>query len=229
MGDLLTRLLPLSLGAAISPTVLAVALTVLSGRRAVARGAAYAAGVLLVLGGLTAIGLYGVRRTAPSAITTEIGHVVDGIAGVLLLLLAIGTILRGALHDPAAPDPDTTPPPKHQPGLRGAFVLGLAMMLANFSTILLYLPAMHAISAADLATGDTIVAVAIAFVITSTPATAPYLFRVVAPGPAGRVFGRLHEIVARNQRRIAIAIEVRLSRGEGAPLSDAHADHSRDG
>jgi len=208
MGDLLTRLLPLSLGAAISPTVLAVALTVLSGRRAVARGVAYVAGVLLVLGGLTAIGLYGVRRTAPSATTTEIGHVVDGIAGVLLLLLAIGTILRGALRDPAAPPPETAPPPEHQPGLRGAFVLGLAMMLANFSTILLYLPAMHLVSASGVPVGDKAIAVALAFVITSLPATMPLLFRVVAPGPAGRMFDGLHTFITRHQRRIGVTIEV---------------------
>ena len=141
MGDLLTKVLPLSLGAAVSPTVLGVILVILSGRRAVARGGAYLAGVLLVLAGLTVVGLYGVRDTDPSPATVSIERVVDGIAGVLLLLLALGTVLRAALRDPATPADQPPPDSDRQHGLGGAFVLGIAMMVSNFSTILLYLPA----------------------------------------------------------------------------------------
>lgn len=211
MGELLSKVLPLSLGAAISPTVLAVALVVLSGRRAVARGATYVAGVLVVLVGLTALGLYGVRTATPTPATTDIERVIDGFAGALLLLLAAGTILRGALHDPddpAAPAAGSTPPPDRQPGLRGAFLLGMAMMLANFSTILLYLPAMHAIAVADVADTEQAIAVVIAFVVTSLPAMAPLVFRVIAPGPAGRLFEGLHGFITRHQRQIGVVIEV---------------------
>lgn len=207
MGELLSKVIPLSLGAAVSPTVLAVILVVLSGRRAIARGSAYLAGVLMVLAGLTALGLYGVRQTDPSPETELVGHVVDGIAGVLLLLLALGTVLRAALRDPAAPAP-VTHDSDHRPGITGAFVLGTAMMISNFSTILLYLPAMHTISIAHVNTGDQVLAVALAFVITSLPASLPYLFRIVAPAAAAPMFDRLHAFVAHNQRRIGVAIEL---------------------
>ena len=208
MGELLSKLLPLSLGAAISPTVLAVVLVVLSGRRAVARGGAYLAGVLVVLAGLTALGLYGVRRAAPSATTTEIEHVIDGVAGVLLLLLALGTVLRTAARAPSSPVQDTPAPPDPRPGLGGAFLLGLAMMASNFSTILLYLPAMHLISTSSVPNSDKVLAVALAFVITSLPATVPFVFRVAAPTTASRVFGGLHEFITRHQRQIGVALEV---------------------
>lgn len=208
MGDLLTKVLPLSLGAAVSPTVLGVILVILSGRRAVARGGAYLAGVLLVLAGLTVVGLYGVRDTDPSPATVSIERVVDGIAGVLLLLLALGTVLRAALRDPATPADQPPPDSDRQHGLGGAFVLGIAMMVSNFSTILLYLPAMHIISAADVPGADKAAAVALAFVITSLPGTAPFVFRLAAPRVAVPAFARLHEIVARHQLQITVAIEV---------------------
>lgn len=216
MGELLSKVLPLSMGAAISPTVLAVVLVVLSGRRAVARGAAFVAGVLVVLAGLTALGLYGVRQVTPSATTTEIERVIDAIAGVLLLLLALGTVLRAAVRDAAAPPDEPpeastgtpTPGPDGRAGLGGAFVLGLAIMVSNFSTILLYLPTIHIVSTAEVDAGDKTLAVALAFVITALPATAPLAVRIVAPGPASRAFGRLHEFIARNQRRIGVVIEV---------------------
>jgi len=208
MGELLSKVLPLSLGAAVSPTVLAVVLVVLAGRRAIARGTAYVIGVLVVLAGLTALGLYGVRQAAPSAATIEVERAVDAIAGVLLLLLALGTILRAAVRDPAAPSETPSPTAEGRSSLGGAFVLGVAMMLSNFSTILLYLPAMHVISTAGVAAGDKVLAVAVAFVVTSLPATVPLVVRVVAPGPSARAFDRLHGFIARNQRRIGVTIEV---------------------
>ncbi|MFM8860860.1 MAG: GAP family protein [Acidimicrobiia bacterium] len=212
MGELLSKVLPLSLGAAISPTVLAVVLVVLSGRRAVARGAAYVAGVLVILAGLTALGLYGVRQVTPSATTTYIERAIDAVAGVLLLLLALGTMLRAAARDAAAPPDEPTeaptPEPDRRSGVGGAFVLGMAMMLSNFSTILLYLPAMHIVSTAEVTDRDKVLAVALAFVITSLPATMPLVVRIVAPGPASRAFGRLHEFISHNQRRIGVTIEV---------------------
>lgn len=208
MSELLSKVVPLSLGAAISPTVLAVGLVILSGRRAVARGAAFVAGVLVVLSGLTALGLYGVRQAAPSATTSDVEHIVDAVVGVLLLLLALGTVLRASTHDPATPPPDDAPPTDHRPGLWGAFVLGLAMMVSNFSTILLYLPAMHLVSAADMGGSDRVVAVVLAFVITSLPATAPFLFRVLSPGVSARAFDGLHAFLARHQRQIGVGVEV---------------------
>lgn len=208
MVDLLSKLIPLSLGAAVSPTVLGVILVILSGRRALARGAVYLAAVLLVLCGLTALGLYGVRQSAPSPTTTTVEHVIDGVAGVLLLLLALGTVLRAMVRDSAAPAAEGAPDSEREPGLWGAFLLGLTMMVTNFSTILLYLPAMHAVSVSSVPGADKVLAVALAFVITSTPATVPFGFRVLAPGPSARIFGTLHDVIARHQRQIAVAIEV---------------------
>ena len=208
MGDLLPKILPLSLGAAMSPTSLAALLVVLAGRRPIARGAAYLVGWLTVLVGLSAIGLWGVRQTAPSPTTETVGHVVDGIAGVLLLLLALGTVLMSALRGPAVATDEVPSATDHRPGLGGAFLLGVAMMVTNLSTILLYLPAMHAISMAHVARSDEVVAFALAFLITSLPVTLPFVVRIAAPGPSSRAFERLHRFLTAHQRTIGIVVEV---------------------
>jgi hypothetical protein len=80
--------------------------------------------------------------------------------------------------------------------------------MANFSTILLYLPAMREVSASRVAAADKVVVVAIVFLITSLAATLPLLLRVVAPGPSARWFATLHAFVTRHQRQIAVVIEV---------------------
>ena len=208
MSDLLTKVLPLALGAAVSPTSLAAILVVLSGKRPIARGLAFLIAWLGILGGLTALGLFGVRQTTPSPAADEITHVVDGMAGALLLVLALGTVLRAVLRDPASPPSETHTDPDRQPGLAGAFILGLAMMATNLTTILLYLPAMHAVSAAHVAATDEVLAVAIAFVITSLPVTLPFLFRVVVPGVAARGFGQLHAFIARYTTQIGVTMEL---------------------
>ena len=208
MGELLSKVLPLALGAAVSPTSLAALLVVLSGKRPIARGAAFLVAWLTVLLGLTAIGLWGVRQTTPNPAASQVGHVVDGIAGILLLLLALGTVLRAALRDPAAPAAEEDPTADHRPGLRGAFLLGLAMMVTNLSTILLYLPAMHAIATAHVARADEVTAAILAFLVTSLPVTAPFTLRLAAPGVSSRAFARLHEYLTKHQRQIGVAVEV---------------------
>jgi hypothetical protein len=208
MGDMLSKVIPLSLGAAISPTVLGLTLVILAGKRSVARGAAFLVGVLLVLGGLTALGLIGVRHGPPSASQVDITRGVDAVAGALLLLLALGTILKSWLRDPAKPGEEARPDADRNPGLLPAFVLGIVIMVTNFSTILLYLPDMRVISDAQVSTSGKIAAVVLAFVITSLPATGPYSFRIVAPNASARVFSGLHEFISRHERSIGVTVEL---------------------
>ena len=212
MGELLSKVLPLSLGAAVSPTVLIVMLLVLSGRRPIARGTAFLVGVLAVLGGLTAVGLLVSHTSHESTTQLEITHTVDAVAGVLLLVLAVATVVRalaaraGADADPPADHEDTDA--TSSAGILSALLLGMAMMLSNFSTILLYLPAMRAISAADVGFGDKALAVAIALVLTSIPATVPYLLRVTIPRASANLLQTLRAGAQRHSRQIGVAIEV---------------------
>lgn len=211
MGELLTKVIPLSLGAAISPTVLAVALIILSGKRPIARGTSYLFGVLTILSALTALGLFGLLSPPTDSVTRQdITRTVDGIFGVLLLLLAVGAVIRAYVKDPSAPkdSDDETNSDTSRGGILAPFLLGIGMMVVNFSTILLYLPAMHAIESSDVSGSNKALAVILAFLITSLPATAPYFVRICAPKTAGRAFAKLHVFITKHQHQIAIVIEV---------------------
>jgi hypothetical protein len=207
MGELLSKVIPLSLGAAVSPTVLALILVILGGKRAIARGAAFTAGVFTVLAGLTLIGLTFSHSASSNPANADIAKNIDGFAGILLLLIALTTILRTRLHrdDPAA---DPKPKPETNPSLHRAYLLGIVMMLVNFSTILLYLPAMREISDSRVAFDQKTITVILAILITSVTATIPLLVRIVAPGPAERAFTSLHALVSRHQRQIGLVIEI---------------------
>ena len=207
MGELLSKVIPLSLGAAVSPTVLALILVILGGKRAIARGAAFTAGVLTVLAGLTAVGLTFTRTASANPASADIAKAVDGFAGVLLLILALTSVLRTRLHKGDTTE-ESKPKPESDPSLPRAYLFGIVMMLVNFSTILLYLPAMREISESQVAFEQKAVAVILAILITSLAATIPLCIRIFAPGPAERVFSSLHAWVSRHQRQIGLVIEI---------------------
>ena len=207
MGDLLSKVIPLSIGAAFSPTVLALELLILSGKRSKGRSTAFIGGVLVVFAVLTALGLAISHTTSASPVQETITKTVDVVAGVLLLLLALATVLRSLVHDSVAPVDGEAKDAK-DPGLLSAFLLGLAIMVSNFSTILLYVPAMRSISASTVSTGDKVVAIALAFLITAAPILLIYGFAIVFPKFATPPLNKLRSWINRHQKVIGISVEV---------------------
>ena len=207
MGDLLTKVIPLSIGAAFSPTVLALELLILSGKRSRARSTAFLAGVLVVFAAITALGLVISHATSTSPVQETITKTVDVVAGALLLLLAAATLLRSLVHD-SVPPVDGEAKDAKNPGLFSAFLLGLAIMVSNFSTILLYIPAMRSISASEVSTGEKALAVALAFLITAAPILLIYGFATLFPAIATPPLNALRGWINRHQRVIGISVEV---------------------
>jgi hypothetical protein len=208
---LLPKVVPLALGAAVSPTVFGLELLILSSpRRPVVRGAAYVAGTLVVLGGLTVAGLAVTNHgTGLGTSANPVTRAIDGTLGFLLLLLALHTGLKAVTTDRDRPDdPAATAGSPRFASPQAAFVLGVVMMLSNFSTVLLYLPAMRAVTASPVPRADQVVAVVLVFVITAGPIIAPLVVRLVAPGPSAGWFESLHRLVTRYQTRLAVGIEV---------------------
>jgi len=164
-------------------------------------------GILLVFGAITAVGLLLSHTTSSSPAQVSITKTVDAVSGSLLLLLALGTILRSFVHNSVAPVGGETKDAK-TPGLTSAFLLGLAIMVTNFSTILLYIPAMRSISASDTSTPDKAIAVAIAFLIAAAPILFIYGFAVGFPKIATPPLNKLRGSIDRHQRVIGIVIEV---------------------
>jgi hypothetical protein len=168
MGSLLGLVLPLALGAAVSPTLLAVQLVTLSRRTApLARAWTVAAGAAFVLAGFGVAALLLARSAGGAHGRSMTDAVVRLMAALVLLVLGARTVLRGPR--PAKPE-RVGPHP-----LRQAFAIGAGLMLTNFSTIALFFPAMHAISVAHVSVDDKVLAFLLLYVITLLPVVVPPL------------------------------------------------------
>jgi hypothetical protein len=198
VGHLLGVVLPLAFGAAVSPTVLAVQLVMLSGRQApLKRAWAVAAACMLVLV------VFGVVALLVAGATTK-SHKSD--AGAIVKLVAAGLLValgvRGLLKPPRPPKPhrDSAHP------VRGAFLLGIGLMLTNFSSIVLFFPAMHEIGISDVAFGDKALVTALLFVIALLPATGPPLVVTLMGPRATPLLERLNRFFTDHRREIAAGL-----------------------
>jgi hypothetical protein len=196
-----SRVLPLAFGAAISPTILATAVLVLaSPHRAVLRGALYTLGTLVVLVAWTALGLTVLAGVHDHISPTQraVSGAVDATIGLVLVVFGIRQLLlppRPSTHERSGAD-----------GLAAVFALGVVMMLTNFTSLMLYLPAMKDIARFPDPTSDKIVVTAVAIFVTSLAATLPLALRVVAPGPATTILGDVNRFVTRHQRAIVVIV-----------------------
>lgn len=201
MGHLLAIVLPLALGAAVSPTLLALQLLTLSRpQRPLARAWAVAAGAALVLAGYGVLAFALARSTGGSGSPDEAGAIVKLVAAVLLLALGARQ-LRAPARD-APPKRERTP--AHP--LRQSFALGAAVMLTNFSTIVLFFPATHEIGVDDAALGAKVVAFALLYVVTLAPALGPPLVVTLMGARATPLLERLNRFFTARRRAIGAGI-----------------------
>ncbi len=208
MASLLAAVLPLALGAAVSPTLLALQLLVLTGStRRMARAWALAAGAALVLAGFMVLcATVLARLVTHHGRTSTTGAVVALGAAALLIGLAARTLLHrpepGATQRSALGDRLATAPTGW---FVGAGALGMA---TNLSTLVLVLPAMHEITRSDAGTGAQVAAAVLLYVVTLLPVLVPVVGVVLLGARADGVLASAHGWVTRNSRRIAAGVEL---------------------
>ncbi len=207
MGALLTAVLPLALGAAVSPTLLALQLLVLSGKHhRLARAWALAGGAALVLAVFSLL-----CATALSRLHTDHGHksatdaVVLLASGILLGALAV----RSRIRKPTVGE-------KHTSSIGGRlgsastfwfFGVGAVGMVVNFSTLLLVLPAVHEIIHASTATSAKATAFVVMYLIVLLPVLVPVVLAQILGRRADRALDATNWWVGRNARTIGTVIE----------------------
>ena len=199
MAHLLGVVLPLALGAAVSPTLLAVQLLMLSRRTSpLGRAWAVAAGCALVLAAFAVIALLVAGTTQKHASRSDAGAIVKLVAAVLLVALGVRTLRRPP--QPPKPERQTAHP------LERAFVLGAVLMLTNFSSIILFFPAMHEIGISDVSTGGRVGAFALLYAITLLPATLPPTVVTLLGERAKSPLERLNRFFVAHQSAISVAL-----------------------
>lgn len=170
MGRLLAIVLPLALGAAVTPTIVAAQLLQLTARtRPLARAWALAGGAAVVLVGVSVLALAVAAGSGGSDSPSRAGGIVKLVAAVLL----VGLGVRALRHrgDPPKPKPHKD----DRAHLGRAFAFGAGLMATNFSSLVLYFPAMHAIGISDADATARALALVLLFGIALLPAYGPPL------------------------------------------------------
>jgi len=199
MASLLGIVLPLALAAAVSPTTLAVELLTLSRKtEAIRRAWAVAAGSALVLAGFAALALILAESTGGAHSPSEAGAIVKLAAAVLLLGFGVRTLRA----PPRSPRPERV---SAHP-LRGALLLGIGLMLTNFSSLVLFFPAMHAIGISDAGLAAQIVAFALLYAITLMPAYGPPLLVTLLGPRADPILERLSHFFTTHHKGIGAGL-----------------------
>ena len=208
MGSLLAIVVPLALGAAVSPTLFALEVLILSGRRhPIARAWALAGGAAAVLIAFSVLGLTllrnlhsGHHNRSPADASIELA------AGALLLSLAARALYTRK-----------TAAESHNDRTQGRLAdtptilfvgVGALGMLVNFSTLLLFLPALHEISRSPVSLADKGAAWLILVVITLLTVLIPVTLVVMLGRRASPLLDRLNTFVANHSRQITIIVEV---------------------
>ena len=207
MASLLARMLPLAFGAAVSPTLFALEVLVLSGRQhPVARAWAVAGGSAAVLVVYCALGLTVLAHVNDRAHHSTTGAVIDLAAGVLLGLLAARTLHR---HPTAAEAHHHRTADRLARASTLSFVaIGAVAMLTNFSTLVLFLPALHEITHSSVSLAGKGAAGLLLLVITLLPVLVPVALVTVLGRRADPLLARLNGFVGGHSRQISAGIEI---------------------
>ncbi len=199
MGEHFGIVVPLALGAAISPTTLALQLFVLSRKTApLARAWAIAAGYALVLVVEMAFAFAFAASTGSGSQSKP--------EAWLKLACAIGLAVLGvrALRKP--PKQRKQEPAGGEPRLGRYFAIGIALMATNVTTVALYLPAMHDVGDADASMIGLALAALVVIAITLIPAVVPPLAVTLLGDRARGGLDALSAVCARHSRAINASV-----------------------
>jgi hypothetical protein len=208
MNGLLAIVIPLSLGAAVSPTVLGVVVLTLSCKvapraRAWAETAGVTVGLVLVtvLVALLAQWLAKVRPNPTLIASTDI------VFGVALLGLAVYTALRRTAPS-ARSRVNKGPADSAGAALPAFFGIGLLLLATDASSLVLYVPAMKDIAQSSLGRGAKVAVAAIPFFAVIAPALLPTALASAAPKTADRLLKPFGAWVEAHSKQITMGIEI---------------------
>ncbi len=201
-------MLPLAIGAAISPTLLALQLVVLTGAtKPLARAWVVAVGSALVLATYSVLGLTVLQHLHPA----KLGHhslrgaVGMFVAGGLMMVLADDHCFAGR-HPPSSRNRE--PPAVWRPPRPSGFWGSAVGMVVNFSTLVLFLPALHEITRSTVGLLDRSVVFGFLYIITLLPVLIPVGLVTILGDRADPVLDATHTFVTRHARHIGVVIEV---------------------
>lgn len=244
MIDLLTRLTPLALGAAVSPVLFAATILILSEKdRGLKHAISFALGAFLLLAIIGAAISVAFRiHVSDQEPHLHLGEV-DHAFGVLLLTLAARQVFQILKQDSRSDSryfyrdqtgaevvDDTMVPVEIDKALPATsdsswryFGGGIGIMLLNFSTIVIFIPAVRLIAEPELGLIDRIVGLTYLIAVTMTASILPIVLYAIAPRLATRILEPFGNWVRANSRQIGammlfvMGLYLMLKIGSGTP------------
>ncbi|MEI8263425.1 MAG: GAP family protein [Actinomycetes bacterium] len=207
MSHLLFQILPLACGAAISPTLLIIAVLSLSSPvHPLKSGWAVAAGSFLALIFYSVLGLL-----IGSAIHHQSHRNVDITiafsASVLLAFLGIRQLVK--LSQPATGK--TLADRLNRTSAKAYFTAGVVVMLSNITSLVLFFPALHEISKSDAGLFSCGIALFILLLFLMLPVIIPVGFVTILGSKAKPGLAKLHTYITKYTVQITVVVEFLFS------------------
>jgi hypothetical protein len=199
VGEHFGIVVPLALGAAISPTTLALQLFVLSRKTApLSRAWAIAAGYTVVLLVMMVIAFVFAANTGSGSESKP--------EAWLKLACAVGLAGLGVLALRRPPKQRKAEAEGGDPKLGRFFAIGVALMATNLTTAALYLPAMHDVGDAGASAPGVALAALVVILITLIPAVVPPLAVTLLGDRARLALDNLSAFCARHSQAINASV-----------------------
>lgn len=204
MYTVFLQILPLLLGAAISPVATTGMITVLatSTTKTRTRGFIYLIGTtipLLVLG-IPGIFLFSKIDIMPK--NNTITSWIDLLAGIILLGLAVHALLRPKQKSAKSAKSDV----KHAQSFGKIVALGTALMITNFSTLVLFVPAVKDVADSRLDSVEKLVLLFVSILVTILMIAIPLVIYILLPKKSEAILSSLKNFIDRHMREITLSL-----------------------
>ena len=197
MSELVLKILPLAIAAAINPTgiLVIVALVATAKRTALLLSAGFC--TVFIAFGVVVLAL-GLRLELKPSTTSA---VIDLVAAAVIVYLGVRALRK---KKPADGD---DPAKKHRRlGPAGAFAAGLALAAVDFSSIVPYLVALKDMAIADAGAAASWTALAVFLVICLAPMVAPVALTYAAPRESERLLGPVRRALQKHGGTIVAVV-----------------------
>ena len=198
MQSVFLHILPLLLGAAVSPVAAVGMIAVLTSKDSPRlKGLVYLLGATfpLIVAGFV-IAFFFNKVPTPNT-TKPIGSWIDIIAGIVLLGLAVKNFLHHTTKKPKAKQKV-----QHTLGYSKTFFLGIGLMLTNFTTLIVFIPAAKDIAISSLDSMQKLAVLGVSLIVVMSLIALPLVIDFVFPRGSNELLERLRDWMLSHNKSI---------------------------
>lgn len=196
------QILPLLLGAAISPVATTGMIAELSQKnKPITRGFLYLLGTAIPLLIIGLPGIFLFSHLSIQSSSTRIDSWVDLLAGLALLIVGIKVLVS-----PSKSSHTHHAQSKKSVSILQTIGLGSALMVTNFSTLVLFFPAIKSIADSQVEVVQKLGLLILSIVVTLSIIALPLIIRIVLPSRSAQLLEHLSNFMTKHMREITLSL-----------------------